>query len=95
MDVGSTPTISSFYDCKNRLDYGGANPNEAKLYSKGSSANELRLKQFCDWTKSKKQNAELPLNASEQDTPTISTNKKACFKAGFFIGLIGEELNQF
>ena len=36
----------------------------------GSSANELRLEQFCDWVKPKKQNAELPLNASEQDSPT-------------------------
>ena len=33
-----------------------------------SSASELRLEQFCDWKKSKKQNAELPLNANEQDS---------------------------
>ena len=35
----------------------------------GSSASELRLECFCDWTKSKKQNTELPLNANEQDNP--------------------------
>ena len=71
MDVGSTPTISNFMIVKQAWLW-EANPNKAKLYSKGSSANELGLKQFCDWTKSKKQNAKLPLNASEQDTPTIS-----------------------
>ena len=35
----------------------------------GSSANELRLEQFClKWWNHWKQNAELPLNASEQDS---------------------------
>ena len=34
----------------------------------GSSASELRLECFCDWTKSKKQNTELPLKANEQDS---------------------------
>ena len=40
-----------------------------------SCVSELRLEQFCDWTKSKKQNAELPLNASEQDTSLVSRSK--------------------
>ena len=35
---------------------------------KSSSASELRLEQFCDWAKPKKQNAKLPLNANEQDS---------------------------
>ena len=45
---------------------GRRTPTKRRLCFLGSSANELRLKQFCDWTKSKKQNAELPLNADEQ-----------------------------
>ena len=45
----------------------GENPFE------GSSASELRLECFCDWTKSKKQNTELPLNANEQDTNLLTS----------------------
>ena len=53
----------------------------------GSNANELRLESFAK-DEVLKHNSELPLNASEQDTPTISTNKKPALKAGFFIGFV-------
>ena len=51
----------------------------------GSSANELRLEQFCDWTKSKKQNAELPFNASDSRQPRRSRHLQ---KISPLIGLI-------
>ena len=47
------------------------NPYQSQDWSLGSSASELRLECFCVWTKSKKQNTELPLNANEQDNPII------------------------
>ena len=48
------------------------NPNKALALFLGSSANELRLESFAK-DKVLKHNSELPLNASEQDTPTISS----------------------
>lgn len=47
-----------------------------RMSDKASCVSELRLEQFCDWTKSKEQNAELPLNASEQDTSLVSRSIK-------------------
>ena len=43
---------------------------------KCSSASELRLEHFCDWIKSKEQNAELPLNANEQDSHVSPKEKR-------------------
>jgi len=60
------------------------NPNKALALFLGSSANELRLESFAR-DKVLKHNSELPLNASEQDTPSRANIKESlrrffCFR---------------
>ena len=73
-----------FFNVINNIDTWEANPNKAYALFFGSSANELRLESFAK-DEVLKHNSELPLNASEQDTPTISTNKKACLVQVFLL----------
>ena len=66
--ANKTDSFGSLFYCINVLDSKkGGEPARV-----GSSASELRLEQFCDWTKSKKQNAELPFNASDSRQPRRS-----------------------
>ena len=81
-----------FFNVINNIDTWEANPNKAYALFFGSSANELRLESFAK-DEVLKHNSELPLNASEQDTPTISTNKKACLVQVFLLVWASKELN--
>ena len=74
MDVGSTPTISSF-NAINNLDNGRRTPTKRKLCFMGSSANELRLESFAK-DEVLKHNSELPLNANRSRQVQPTTLKK-------------------